>query len=107
MHDTFAFAASQVARSLGDTVDYYVFGIVREIPAVFGDGFRDVQSGEARVSSRRPEVTIAKEDLLDEFGDPYKPETGDHLEIRENHFEVVTVRPDIEDVSWTLTLKKV
>lgn len=96
IRDTFDFAAEQVIHALGDVVDYEG----RTISAVYGAGFTRLQSGEVRLSSRRLELSVRLDDL------PRPPEQGDRVEVRGITCTVAEVRPDIEDVSATLVLKR-
>jgi len=97
IRDTFDFAASAINQALGDEVEYNG----KRVMAVYGNEFAAVLSGEVRVSSRRPEITVR----LDDLDTP--PKQGDRVVVRGLTFEVATVRYDVEDVTATLMLKKV
>lgn len=97
MKDAYDFAAGEIARVLGEEVTYQG----ATVPAVFGSGFQRVQSGEIRISSRRPEIMVRLADLA------APPLEKDLAVIRGQTYEVATVRPDVEDVSATLVLKAV
>lgn len=101
IESTFAFASRQVSRALGDTVVWRPDTAFEQddVKAVYGRGFRRVPSGDLRVSSRRPEITVALSDLDTD------PEVGYEVEVRDTRFEVARVEHDIEDVSATLVLK--
>lgn len=97
MKDTFDFAAGEIARVLGEEISYNG----ATVPAVFGSGFVRTESGEIRITSRRPEIMVRLADL------PDAPVEKDLAVIRGQTYEVATVRPDVEDVSATLVLKTV
>lgn len=96
------FAARAINGALGDVVTWKP-GTPQELEvrAVFGNGFERVRSGEIRVASTRPELTVVLSEL------PEPPAQGDQVRVREQLFEVATPRPDVEAVSVTLTLKAV
>lgn len=96
IRDTFDFAAAAVAHALGEEVLYNG----RPIMVVFGAGFTLVESGEVRLSSSRPEISVRLDDLV------AAPVAGDRVEVRGVEYDVATVRPDTENVSATLTLKR-
>lgn len=93
---TFDFAAAQIGRALGEDVTYNG----ETVRAVFGSEFAAVQSGDVRLSSRRPEIMVRLDDL------PANPVAGDKVVVRGVEYSVATIRPDTEDVSATLVLKK-
>lgn len=96
IRDTWDFAAEAVIHALGDEVLYE--GV--PVTAVYGAGFAAVDGGEVRVSSRRCEITVRFEEL------PKAPEEDDLVTVRGLDFKVATVKPDVEDVSATLVLKR-
>lgn len=96
IRDTFDFAIAQIVDALGDEVEYE--GI--RIMAVYGAGFTRVQSGEVRLSSRQLEIAVRLDDL------PRRPEQGDRVVVRGQVCTVAQVKPDVEDVSATLVLKR-
>lgn len=96
IRDTFDFAVSAIGNALGDEVTYNG----ATVRAVFGSDFAAVQSGDVRLSSRRPEISVRLDDL------PAEPESGDEVVVRGVSYTVATVRPDVEDVSATLVLKR-
>lgn len=96
IRDTFNFAMDAVVQALGDEVTYNG----AKVRAVFGSDFAAVQSGDVRLSSRRPEIAVRLDDL------PAEPVPGDVVVVRGVSYTVATVRPDVEDVSATLVLKR-
>lgn len=102
IEDTFDFAARAIARALGDEVTWKP-GTAEEkqVYAVFSNGFDRVQSGDVRISSKRPEIQIPGSVL------PSEPARGDRVEIRNETFEVANPKRDAEAVSWNLVLKRV
>ncbi len=101
--DYFDVAAQAYVDSVGDEVTYNG----EEMRAVFGSGWVSVQSGDVRISSRRPEIYVRLADLPDGAAAGQTPEgqPGDEVEIRGRTFEVVTVKPDAEEVGVDLVLK--
>jgi len=101
IEDIFDFAAGAVTGALGDEVTWKP-GTASEatIKGVYGRGFDRVQSGNIRLSSNRPELMVRASDLDSD------PVEGDELEVRGITFEVVTPKLDVENVSWTLVLKR-
>lgn len=97
MKDAFDFAAGEIARVLGEDITYNG----ATVPAVFGSGFVRTESGEIRISSRRPELMVRLADLV------APPLEKDLVVVRGRSYEVATVRPDVEDVSATLVLKAI
>lgn len=104
IESTFAFASRATCRALGDVVVWRPeTAYEKEIRAVFGRGFDQVASGTVRVSSRRPEITIALSDL----DDGEDPEEGFEVEIRGTRFMIASPpQHDVEAVSALLVLKK-
>ncbi|HSH44727.1 MAG TPA: hypothetical protein VK966_02670 [Longimicrobiales bacterium] len=97
IRDTFDFAADAIVQAFGDEVAYKG----NTIRAVFGSGFQRVESGDVRVASRRPEISVRLDDL------PTAPEKGEPVTVRSLAYEVAAIRPDVEDVSVTLVLKAI
>ncbi len=102
IRDTFGFAAEAVEQTMGEDV-VYEGEVVR---AVFGSGFTATQSGEIRVSSRTPEISIRKAALAGVLGGQREPSKGHMVKIRDEDYEVSTVMPDAEGVTFTLRLKR-
>lgn len=102
--DTFQYAADSIVGALGEAIEYDG----APARAVFGSEFAAVQSGNVRLSSRRPEIQVSRGHLPQEptTGEPLEPQEGHQVRIRGVDYVVVTVRPDTEAVSWTLTLKR-
>lgn len=104
--DTFDFAMESVAHALGEDVTYTRTGFDPvTVRAVIGSGFERVQSGAARVSSTRLEITVR----LSQFEDfTMAPEDarGDTVVVRGLTTEVASLQGDIEGVGATLVLKK-
>lgn len=102
--DVFDLAARAYVDSVGDAVEYNG----STVWAVFGNGWQAVASGDVRVSSRRPSIYVRLSDLPDGALAKFLPgEPGDLVDIRGSTYEVVTVRPDTEEVGAHLTLKLV
>lgn len=100
--DYFDLAAQAYVDAVGDEVTYNG----EQIHAVFGSGWVSVESGDVRISSRRPEIYIRLADLPDGAAAGLTPgEPGDEVEIRGRLFEVATVKPDAEEVGVDLVLK--
>ncbi|HSH45106.1 MAG TPA: hypothetical protein VK966_04590 [Longimicrobiales bacterium] len=95
IRETYDFAVDAIVNAMGDEVSY----LGTTVPAVYGSGFSRVQSGDVRVSSRRPEIMARLDDL------PTAPEQGHEVAVRDQMFEVASVQPDVEGVSVTLVLK--
>lgn len=107
IRETFEHAADAIVSAFGQAVLYE--GV--EIQAVFGNDFRVVDSGEVRVSSKRPDLYVRFADLPEGVDEP---EAGHTIEIPTSIedetgplFEVATVKPDLEGVGATLVLKRV
>jgi hypothetical protein len=105
IRDVFEFAAGEIVQGLADSA---VYNGVEGVPVVWGSDFQAVQSGDLRLSSRRPEAYVRYADMpVDPLtGDPAPPERDDLLVVRGLDYRVVTVRPDLEDVGCYLTLKR-
>jgi len=96
-------AASAYVDAVGDAVAYNGEAVL----AVFGAGWMSVESGAVRVSSRRPELYVRYASLpIDACAREDPPVGGDEVEVYGELFEVVTAKPDVENVGATLTLKK-
>lgn len=108
IRDTFDFATEAVVETLGETVTYtggMVVGL--EVEAVFGSEGITVQSGDVRASSKRPEILLRKDALVDAAGTPHEPQKDDLVQIRGDTYEVARALQDTEEVSWRLALKLV
>lgn len=103
MKDTFDFAVDALVQAHGEAIVYNN----EPMRAVFGSEFTAVQSGDVRLSTRRPEIMVRLADMPNPHGlfPTPLPKPGDVVVVRERPFSVVTVRPDIEDVSAILVLK--
>ena len=97
IRDTWDFAAEAVSHALGDEITYAGVPVM----AVYGAGFASVDGGEVRVSSRRCEITVRVDAL------PKVAEEDDPVIVRGTEFRVATVKPDVEDVTVTLVLKRI
>ena len=101
IESTWDFAAGAINNALGDVVTWKPgTGSETEIKAVYGNGFERVQSGAIRIASRSPELSVRASDL------PADPVEDDELTVRGITFKVVKAKADVEDVSFTLVLKK-
>lgn len=107
IRETYEHAAGAIVSAFGQAVLYE--GV--EIQAVFRNDFRLVDSGEVRVSSKRPDLYVRYSDLPTGIEEP---EPGHSIEIPSKIedvtgpiFEVATVKPDLEGVGATLVLKRV
>jgi len=106
--DLFEDAAAAVVDALGETFVYFDGETVIEVTAVPTNGWSRVEGGRGpAVSSRRREAQILKSAVEE-------PKQGDLLfrgaqALFEGvfHFEVISVRPDVEETSHTLILKAV
>lgn len=96
IRDTFDFAAEAVEQALGDDIVYA--GVT--VKAVYGAGFTEAENGGVKVSSRKCEVTVRYDAL------PKPPAEGIPVRVRGLDFKVATVKPDVEDVTATLILKR-
>ncbi len=93
---TFDFAAGAINGALGDDVTYE--GV--PIKAVYGAEFAAVLSGNLRMSSQRAEISVRLSDLA------AAPAPDDSVTVRGVDYTVATVKPDAENVSATLVLKR-
>lgn len=104
IRDTFEVAAGEIVEALRDDATY---AGTEGVPVIWGSDFQGVQSGDVRVSSRRPEVYVRYKDLPEDplTGEPVTPQAGDEITVRGVDYTVATPRPDTEDVGVYLTLK--
>lgn len=105
MRSAFLSATRVYVDAVGEDMAYHGGGrpaqdFLVEIRGVVQDEFALVEAGNARLSSRRPEVLVALEDL------PRDPETDDELVVRGETFRVATVQPDGQGGAF-LVLKRI
>lgn len=105
VREIFDTAAGAYVDAVGTDVEYNGPNTIR---AVFGSQWLSVQSGDVRVSSRRPEIYVRLADLPAGAAAALTPgEPGDTVDVLGTLFEVATVKPDLESVGVTLVLKLV
>lgn len=103
VEETFDAAVEAYVDAVGDPIAFNG----KPLNAVFGNGWRLVESGDVRLSSRRPEIEVRFRDMPpDACARQDPPEGGDEVEVRGTRFEVVTVKTDVEVVSAKLILKR-
>lgn len=98
MREAFLAAAAVYVDAVGEDVTYRVLdaqgGVVEELElqAVVEDEFLVVQSGEVRLSSRRPQIFVTLESF--EGSANGEPREDDEVDVRGHTLEVATVKPD-------------
>jgi hypothetical protein len=98
MRDAFLAGAAVYADAAGEEVTYRVLDDQGapveelEIRAVVEDEFEVVQSGDVRISSKRPEIYVTLESF--EGSTHGEPREDDEVDVRGGTFEVATPKPD-------------
>lgn len=96
MREAFLAAAAAYVDAVGEAILYRPHSIEpveeHELQAVVEDEFLVVQSGEVRLSSRRPQIYVTLESLEAITADG--PAEDDEVTVRGHELRVATVKPD-------------